>query len=168
MNIVLIGFMGSGKSVVGHKLASELGLTYIDTDQLIEEAAGLSISDIFAQKGEAVFRELETETIKQLQGTDGHVLATGGGMVLRQENVKMLKDLGPLVMLWAEPEMIYQRVKQEKHRPLLEVADPQAEIKRVLDKRTPVYNRVADYKVDTTKLSVNECVEGIIKWLKSR
>lgn len=168
MNIILIGFMGSGKSAVGHQLAKELGLTYIDTDQLIEEKEGISINDIFAQKGEEYFRTLETTVIKELSGTDDYVIATGGGMVLRQENVKMLKQIGPLVLLWAEPPTVYERVKKEAHRPLLNVPDPLAEIKKILDKRTPVYDRVADYKVDTSKLSIDECVKGIKKWLKSR
>ncbi|MFH1684441.1 MAG: shikimate kinase [Candidatus Margulisiibacteriota bacterium] len=168
MNIILIGFMGSGKSAVGHQLAKDLQMDYLDCDELIEKTEKMSINDIFAKKGEPYFRDLETEVIKTLGEYDNFVLATGGGMVLREENVKMLKEIGPLVLLWANPETVYQRVKKETQRPLLNVPDPLAEIKKILDKRTPVYDRVADFKVDTSKLDVAECVKGISKWLKSR
>lgn len=168
MNIILIGFMGSGKSAVGHKLAKELGMDYLDTDELIEKTEELSINDIFSKKGEPYFRNLETEVIKTLGDYDNFVISTGGGMVLRQENVKMLKEIGPLVLLWADPETVYQRVKSETHRPLLNVSDPRAEIKKILDHRTPIYNRVTDLKVDTSKLNVDESVVGIKEWLRSR
>jgi shikimate kinase len=168
MNIILIGFMGSGKSAVGHKLAKELGMDYLDTDEVIEKTEKTSINDIFSKKGEDYFRNLETEVIKTLVDYDNFVISTGGGMVLRQENVKMLKEIGPLVLLWTGPEAVYQRVKSETHRPLLNVSDPRAAIKKILDYRTPIYNRVADLKVDTSKLNVDEAVEGIKAWLKSR
>ena len=168
MNIVLIGFMGSGKSAIGHELAKELDMNYLDTDELIEKAEKISINDIFAKKGEPYFRDLETGVIKTLGDYDNFVISTGGGMVLREENVKMLREIGPLVLLWANPEAVYARVKSETHRPLLNVPDPRAEIKKILDSRTPIYNRVADHKVDTSKLDVDECVKGIMEWLKSR
>ena len=135
----MIGFMGSGKSAIGQELAKELCLTYLDTDQLIEEKEGKSINDIFARQGEEYFRGLETAALRRL-----------------------------LVLLWAGPETIYERVKNETQRPLLKVADPLAEIKKILEQRSQLYNRVADYKVDTSKLSINECVKGIEQWLKSK
>lgn len=168
MNIILIGFMGSGKSAVGHRLAQELKMNYLDTDELIERTEKMSINDIFAQKGESYFRDLETEVIKTLADYDNFVISTGGGMVLREENVKMLKEIGPLVLLWADPEVVYQRVKRETHRPLLNVPDPRREIKKILDYRTPIYNRVADFKLDTSKLNVEEAVKEIRAWLESR
>jgi shikimate kinase len=168
MNIILIGFMGVGKSAIGHKLAQELGMDYLDTDELIEKTEKMSINDIFEKKGESYFRDLETEVIKTLEDYDNFVISTGGGMVLREENVKMLKETGPLVLLWADPEIVYQRVKQETHRPLLNVPDPKAEIKKILDYRMPIYNRAADFKVDTSKLNVSEAVSGIMQWLKLR
>lgn len=168
MNIILVGFMGSGKSAVGHKLAEKLCLSYLDTDQLIEEAAGLSIKQIFAQKGEQVFRDLETEVLQKLQGSDGHVIATGGGMVLRRENVELLRKLGPLVLLWAGPEVIFQRIKGQTHRPLLNVPDPLVEIKKILAGRKAVYDKVADLKVDTSKLNVAQAAERIEQWLASK
>ncbi len=168
MNIILIGFMGSGKSAVGHRLARELKMDYLDTDELIEKTEKMSINDIFAQKGEPYFRDLETEVVRTLSDYDNFVISTGGGMVLREENVRMLKGIGPLVLLWAEPDTVYQRVREHEHRPLLNVPDPKAEIKRILESRTPVYKRVADHVVNTSKLNVDECVEEITEWLRSR
>ncbi|MFH1826381.1 MAG: shikimate kinase [bacterium] len=163
MNIILIGFMGSGKSAVGHELAQELGLHYVDTDEIIAKTEKMSINDIFSQKGEAHFRYLETEVVKTLQDYENFVIATGGGMVLRPENVKMLKEIGPLVLLWAEPEVIFNRIKHEEHRPLLRVADPLAEIKVILGRRVQIYREAADHVVDTSKLSVKEVVHQVIE-----
>lgn len=168
MNIVLIGFMGSGKTVIGKKLAEQLCLTLVDTDEMIEKDAGITINEIFEQKGEDHFRDLETQTISKLLGSDDYVIATGGGMVLREENVKMLKELGPLVLLWASPKAVYKRVEGQTHRPLLNVPDPVGQITRILEQRTPTYERVADFKVDTSKMTVDEIVAGIEKWLRSR
>jgi len=168
MNIILIGFMGSGKSAVGHKLAKELTMDYLDCDEIIEKTAGMSISDIFAKKGEPYFRDLETEVIKTLQDYDNFVIATGGGMVLREENVKMLKEIGPLILLWAEPKTVYERVKKQTHRPLLNVAEPMAEIKKILDFRQPIYYQAADHIVNTSKLTIDEGVREIEEWLKSK
>lgn len=168
MNVILIGFMGAGKSAVGHRLASLEGMDYLDCDELIEQSAKMSINDIFAKKGEEYFRELETATIKTLQDYDNFVISTGGGMVLRQENVKLLKEIGPLVLLWAEPDTVYQRVKRETHRPLLKVADPRAEIEKILARRKPIYERVADHQVDTSKMTVEQAIEEIRQWLRSK
>jgi len=166
MNIVLIGFMGAGKTVVGRELARELGYNYLDTDELIEQTEKRSVTDIFARDGEAYFRELETEVLKTLQDFDGFVLATGGGMVLRPENVALLKSLGPVILLWADPETVYERVKRESHRPLLKVADPLAEIKKRLAEREPHYRQAADETVKTTGKEPAEIAEEIKKWLK--
>ena len=168
MNIILIGFMGSGKSVVGKLLAERLGLAYLDADEEIAGKEGLGINDIFAKKGEPYFRDLETGFLREMKGRGGIVLSTGGGMVLREENVKMLKEMGPLVLLWAEPRVIFERVRNSWHRPLLNVADPMAEIEKILGERKPVYEKVADLKVDTSRLGVNEIGEKIITWLRSR
>ncbi|MFA6548739.1 MAG: shikimate kinase [Candidatus Margulisiibacteriota bacterium] len=168
MNITLIGFMGTGKSAVGQALAGQLGLRYVDADALIEETEKQSINEIFAQKGEAYFRDLETNLLKKLQSSDGCVLAAGGGMVLRAENVKMLKALGPVVLLQASPAVIYARIKNEKHRPLLKVPDPAAEIAKILEKRKTAYAQAADFAVDTSVHSVEAVAQEVIKWLKSR
>jgi shikimate kinase len=168
MNIILIGFMGAGKTVVGKRLAADLGYSYLDCDELIEKTAQQTISEIFARHGETYFRILETEVVKSLPDYDRFVISTGGGMVLRPANVALLKQAGPLVLLWAQPEVIYQRVKEEKHRPLLNVAEPLAEIKKILAARQPLYEQAADYKIDTSKLSVEKVIEEIKQWLKSK
>lgn len=168
MNIILIGFMGAGKSAVGHLLAKELDMSFLDTDELIQKTENRSISDIFKTDGEPYFRGLETEVLKTLQDYDNFVLSTGGGIVLREENVPLLKAMGPLILLWAEPEKIHERVKNETHRPLLQVSDPLAEIKKRLEERAPVYNRVCDFKVDTSGISPEQAVKEIREWLESK
>jgi len=168
MNIVLIGFMGAGKTAVGRLLAAELKLDYLDTDQLIEETEGRTIAQIFKRDGETAFRRLETEVLKTLQDYDNFVLSTGGGMVLRAENVALLKALGPVVLLRASAEVIYQRIKDEKHRPLLDVADPLAEIRQVLAVREPLYDRAADHLVETADLTPAGVAKEISEWLRSK
>ncbi|MGB9613121.1 MAG: shikimate kinase [Candidatus Margulisiibacteriota bacterium] len=168
MNIVLIGFMGVGKSEVGQRLARELAMNFLDTDELIEKTEGRSINEIFKTEGEEYFRNLETEVLETLQDYDNFVLSTGGGMVLREENVSLLKNLGPLILLWADPEVVYERIKEQTHRPLLNVPDPKEEIKKILDFRSPIYNRVADFKVDTSFKTAEEVVLEILGWLKSK
>lgn len=168
MNIILIGFMGAGKSAVGQLLAKELKMNFLDTDELIERTENRKISEIFKAEGEAYFRQVETETLKTLQDYDNFVLSTGGGIVLKEENVQLLKSLGKNIFLWAEPEVIYQRIKNEAHRPLLDVTDPKAEIIRILEVRQPIYEKVADHKINTSAAPVDQVVKEIIEWLKSR
>ncbi|MFH1390437.1 MAG: shikimate kinase [Candidatus Margulisiibacteriota bacterium] len=166
MNIILIGFMGSGKSSVGKALAKRLNIEFLDTDELIEGVEGKKISRIFKEEGEDHFRALETDTLKTLKSYKGFVLSAGGGIVLRQENIDLLKEIGKVVLLTAEPDKIHERVGRETHRPLLNVSDPRAEIARLLEKRRPSYQAAADLTIDTTTLSVTEVAEKIIKELK--
>ena len=160
--------MGVGKTVVGKKLAQELGFKYIDTDQLIEKTKKRSIKDIFKKKGEPYFRDLETEVLKTLHEYENYVISTGGGIVMLEENVKILKEIGPLILLWAEPNVVYERIKDEKQRPLLQVPDPKEEITKILARRKPTYQSVADFMVDTSSLKVEEAVKEIVQWLKSK
>ena len=160
--------MGVGKSALGHLLAKKLGMNFLDTDELIEKTEERTINEIFKADGEEYFRELETEVVKTLQDYDNFVLSTGGGIVLWEENVGLLKSIGPLVLLDADPEIIFTRIKGQTHRPLLQVADPETEIKKILELRRPIYDRVADYKVDTTRISPEQGVEEITQWLKSK
>ncbi|MCU0641415.1 MAG: shikimate kinase [Candidatus Margulisbacteria bacterium] len=168
MNIILIGFMGAGKSAVGQLLARDLGYNYLDTDTLIEQTEKRSVSAIFAAEGEAHFRDLESEVLKTLQDYDGFVLSTGGGMVLRAENISLLKSLGKVILLWADPATLYERVKNETHRPLLKVDDPLAEIKKRLTDREPNYRAAADETINTAGQEPAEIVEEIKQWLKSK
>lgn len=167
-NIVLIGFMGVGKSAIGHKLAKELGMNFIDTDEIIEKTEKTSISKIFENKGEEYFRNLETEVLKTLEDYDNFVISTGGGMVLRKENAAMLKELGPVVLLTADPEVVFERVKAAKTRPLLNVTDPRKRIEEILNCRNPIYNSVADFTVDTSHSKVDEAVIKILGFVKEK
>jgi len=166
MNIILIGFMGVGKTEIGKLLAKKLKMTYVDTDAVIENEQGTTINDIFSKKGEESFRDMETALIGKLAKIDGHVVATGGGMILRPDNVKKLKGIGPLVLLWADPDTVYERVKDSGGRPLLNVEDQKAKIKEILKFRAPIYKGIADLEVDTSRLSPEEASNRIIKFVK--
>lgn len=166
MNIILIGFMGVGKTEVGKLLAKKLKMTYIDTDAMIEQEQGMAINDIFAKKGEEKFRDMETLLLEKLSGLDSHVIATGGGMILRPGNVKKLKAIGSMILLWADPETVFERVKAAGTRPLLKVDDQRAKIKEILEFRAPIYKGVADLEVDTSRLSPEEASNRIIKFMK--
>jgi len=160
MNIILVGFMGSGKTAVGKALAQDSNLEYVDSDDVIELKEKREISQIFAVSGEPYFRKVEKEVIKELSLGDKQVIATGGGVMVNEENRKNLKQNGKIIYLKTDPDTIWQRVKNEVHRPLLEVENPKTRIKDLLDKREPYYQK-ADIIIDTSALSVKEVVEEI-------
>src|SRR5438874_7053483 len=141
-NIVLVGFMGTGKSVVGQRLADRLGRQYVDTDDRLTLDAGRSIPEVFEAEGEAGFRDRETAVLKALVGITGTVLATGGGILGRPENLALLRGLGPLVCLTARPEIILERTQPWESRPMLARAtDPRAAVERLLAERAPQYGQ---------------------------
>jgi len=160
-NIILTGFMGSGKTEVGKRLAQRLGYAFLDTDKLIEEKTGKSISEIFREEGESSFRELETEVIKNLSGITGYIISTGGGIVIREENILSLKNIGLVIWLKASPETIFNRISSETDRPLLNVENPLEHIKKLLSIREQFYSR-ADVSIDTDGLEVDEVVKTIL------
>lgn len=160
-NIILTGFMGSGKTEVGKMLAQRLGYAFLDTDKLIEEKTGKSISEIFREEGESSFRELETEVIKGLSGITGYIISTGGGIVIREENILSLKNIGLVIWLKASPESIFKRISPETHRPLLNVENPLEHIKKLLSIREQFYSR-ADFSIDTDGLEVDKVVKAIL------
>jgi shikimate kinase len=129
-NIILVGFMGSGKSTVGRMLARQLRFRFLDTDKLVEQRARMAIPEIFAQYGEADFRERETAELESLAGLRRHILATGGGIVTVPENIPLLRSLGLVVLLKADPDEIYRRVSRNSERPLLQVEDPRKRVSR--------------------------------------
>ncbi len=165
-NIILIGFMGVGKTEVGKLLAKKLNMTYIDTDSIIENEQGMEINDIFNEKGEESFRDMETKLLDNIAKLKDHVIATGGGIVLRPGNIKKLKSMGPLVLLTSDPETIHKRVKGSGTRPLLNVEDPNAKIKEILEFRMPIYRGIADLEVDTSLLSPEEASNKIAEFAK--
>ncbi len=165
MNIILTGFMGTGKTVVGVKLAQELNWPYIDIDELIIEKENKSISDIFSLQGQEYFRKVETECIAEVIKKDNQVIATGGGAITIDKSYELMKTNGIIICLEAAPEVILDRLKDDKSRPLLAVENPFLEIKNLLDKREKHYNK-ADYKIDTTGKTLDEVTSEIKEKLK--
>ncbi|MEW6103006.1 MAG: shikimate kinase [bacterium] len=165
-NIVLIGFMGSGKSSVGSCLSKILNMKYISTDDIIEEREKMKIRKIFKEKGEKYFREKEKEVISEVSNFDGCVIATGGGIVLNWDNVENLRKNGTLFFLKTKGNVIYERIKGDKQRPLLSVDDPISAIRRILKARLPLYKEAADWTIDTSSLSISEVADRVIKKIK--
>ncbi|WP_425284631.1 shikimate kinase [Bosea robiniae] len=156
--IVLVGMMGSGKSSVGRRLAARLGLPFVDADTEIETAAHMTIPEIFAQRGEAEFREGERRVISRVLTTRAPlVLATGGGAFMNAETRERVKELGISVWLKAEPDVLMRRVRKRSNRPLLQTADPEATLRRMLAEREPVYALA-----DITILSSDEPHEVVV------
>lgn len=161
-NVVLIGFMGSGKSTVGRKLANALNYRFLDTDALIEERGGKTIARIFAEDGEAVFRQIETELLEELSTTcDGCVLSTGGGMPLRPENAALLKKIGLVVLLDAAPEVILERLKDDTQRPLLQGANREEKVRTLYEERLPKYRAASDCVIETENKSFYAIISEI-------
>lgn len=165
-NIVLIGFMGVGKTPIGLKLAEKLKKEFIDTDKEIEASLGMKISEIFNVHGEKYFRLKESEIIARIAAYENHVISTGGGVVLNPKNIEMLRKRGFIVCLSASPEIIYDRVKDDNQRPLLAGEDVYEKIKRILKEREEKY-RCADYYIDTSVISIDEAVDDIIRYISN-
>lgn len=160
-NIALIGFMGTGKSSVGQLVAAQLHFTFLDTDHVIEARAGKTISDIFAQDGEPAFRALEKKIVDELVTRKKTVISTGGGLPANPENFASLKTHSLIVCLWASPEKIWERVRSQSHRPLLNEADPLAKIRRLLAEREPYY-RQADVLLNTEMRALKDVAQQVI------
>ena len=164
-NIVIVGFMGTGKTAVAKALALDLGLKYVSIDAVIEEKEKRPITDIFRDSGEPYFRKVEKETVKDLSALGGQVIDTGGGVVLDQENMTRLKSGGIVICLWASVETIHERTSHARHRPLLNVEDPTGRISELLDSRRPFYEK-ADHHVDTDGENLPAVLEKIKKIIK--
>ena len=164
-NVVLVGFMGTGKTAVGKALAKRLGMKFVDMDAAIEEREGMKISEIFDKKGEQYFRHVEKTVAKDISSQSGLVIAAGGGAVIDEENVRNFKSGGVIFCLVATPDRIFERTKWHIHRPLLNVSDPKEKISELLAKRAEYYAR-ADYRIDTTDLTVDGVVDKITEHLK--
>ena len=164
MNITLIGFMGTGKTVVGKRLARRLGWTFVDVDSLIVGSATEPVAKIFAEHGEGVFRRLETRMIRRVAKGHAQVIATGGGAFVNPENRQLLRAVGPVVGLTASPAVILRRVKPTlRSRPLLARARaPLSRIQQLTRERSAAYAK-ADLTIDGSRLSVDEMVERIWK-----
>jgi shikimate kinase len=166
-NVVLIGFMGSGKSSVGRELARRWGFRFLDTDSIIRHEFGKSISEIFSVFGEPFFRDQEFATLTKLLHCHRSVIATGGGIVIQPRNAILLGKLGTTIWLKADHATIFERVSRNKNRPLLQTDDPEATIAKLLAERAPLYESAADLTVDSSGLSHHEVAERVIAGLKS-
>ncbi|HWN97370.1 MAG TPA: shikimate kinase [Methylomirabilota bacterium] len=160
-NIALCGFMGTGKSSVGRLVAEQLRFAFLDTDTVIEARAGKKIAQIFAEDGEPAFRELEHKIVKELAMRDRTVISTGGGLVVNPENMASLKQHAFVVCLWARPEAIYARVKDQNHRPLLKDPEPLERIRALLTERAPFYKQ-ADVLLNTEIRSPREVAQQVL------
>jgi shikimate kinase len=164
-NIVLIGFMGSGKSTVGRELHHRLGYPLVDMDQVIEQRAGKSIASVFETEGEEKFREMETQLLQELAipAASRRIISTGGGVVGREENRLLLRDLGYVVWLNAPVAVILERTGKNRDRPLLHTEDPRAQVEALLALRKPLYAESSHLKVETTGLDSRELATGILE-----
>ncbi|MEM9218299.1 MAG: shikimate kinase [Cyanobacteria bacterium P01_F01_bin.150] len=156
LNVYLIGMMGSGKSTLGHHVAKALGYRFLDTDILIEKAAGQAISKIFAESGETAFRQLETQILGQVSSYKKMVVATGGGIVVERQNWNFL-HYGVTVWLDVPVNVLYRRLKSDRNRPLLQTDDPQKTLQTILNQRKHLYDQ-ADVHVSITK---NDAAEQV-------
>lgn len=155
--------MGSGKTTIGRLLSSAFTLDFLDTDALIEEKEQVSISDIFKYKGESYFRQSETNVLKSLLDEEKHsiILSTGGGMVLKDENVKLMKEIGMVIYLSASPQTIALRLENDTTRPLLEGKDKLEFITKLLEDRQKFYKNAADYIIHTDDKSLEEIIKEV-------
>jgi shikimate kinase len=162
----MAGFMGTGKSRIGWELSRRLQLTFIDTDRVIERVACMRVSEIFELYGEATFRDYETEIVRRCLKLDEVVISTGGGTVVREENRRLLRSRGPVVVLEASPETVYRRTRRHR-RPLLEGDDPLARIHALMEQRAAVYDAAASIKVASDGRDSAEVVEEIVARLRA-
>lgn len=161
-NLYLIGFMGTGKTSVSGALHQKLGYEEIDTDARIRQEQGMSISDIFQEKGEAFFRQLETDCLKSLQGTEGKVISCGGGMAVKPENAALMKQNGKVILLTAAPETVLERVREDDSRPILQGHKNVQDIARLMERRRQAYENAADITIATDGKTVAEIADEII------
>jgi shikimate kinase len=165
VNIILTGFMGTGKTLVGKKLAKGLKMSYLDTDELIERRERAKIPQIFQEKGEDYFRKVETKIIKEVSSLDRCVISTGGGAILKKENLVALKRKGVIICLSANPKVILKRTRKSQNRPLLKSKDPKSRVLSLLGQRRSFYEK-ADFEVDTSELTTSQVVGRIVDFLR--
>lgn len=164
-NIYLVGFMGCGKSAVAEELGRQTGLNVIDTDARIVMREGMEISEIFEEKGENAFRDIETDVLKDVSKKGGNIISCGGGIILRDENITVMKRYGIVILLTAEPETIYERVCNDDKRPLLNDDMSVKHISDMLGERRSFYEKAADVIIETDSMAVNEIAAYICEYV---
>ncbi len=158
--------MGAGKSSVGRSLHRRTGLALHDTDEIVTSKFGMSIPEIFAEHGEKNFREAETEALRRVRTEEQTIIITGGGIVLRKENVEILKRLGVIVWLDGDEETLFARTSRKQNRPLLQTKNPRKTFSQILGARRPLYANIADIRVDTSVLTDEEVAVAILAKLR--
>jgi len=161
-NIYLIGLMGAGKTTIGRQLANALRVPFYDSDKAIEEQTGVNISTIFEYEGEEGFRIREQNMIQELTQIDGIVLATGGGVILKEENRRVLKEKGFVIYLECSIDKILQRTRRDKQRPLLDTDDPRKRIETLFSQRKDFYSSTSDFRIDTSTMQSKTVVQHIL------
>jgi shikimate kinase len=156
--------MGAGKSTIGRFVAEQLGLRFVDSDQVIQQRTGVDIPTIFEFEGEAGFRKRESSVIDELSREEGIVLATGGGAVLAEQNRRLLQERGSVVYLHCTPQQQYKRTARDRNRPLLQTADPLKVLKELMEVRDPLYREVADLIVTTDRKNAQSVALVIREW----
>lgn len=154
--------MGCGKTSVGRRLAGLTGHRYVDTDEQVIQAEGLSITEIFAAKGEAGFREAEEKALAGLVGVSGIVLSTGGGVILKPDNRILLKKIGTVAWLDANPDLLFERASRSGKRPLLHTDNPRGTFDALLASRRELYGEASDFRLDVTALSLDEAAQSLL------
>ncbi len=168
-NVILTGFMGCGKSSTGIKLSYRMKMPLLDTDKMIEKKQRCTISELFETQGEEAFRNLETECIRQILKERGnYVISVGGGLPVREENRKVLKELGMVVYLRIRPETVYNRLKDDTTRPLLQTESPLEKIRELMELRSGFYEEGADLIIDADDMESEEVLSEIVKGYKKR
>ncbi|MGI5892592.1 MAG: shikimate kinase [Bacillota bacterium] len=162
-NIVLIGFMGSGKTVIGRAVSRLTDYEFVDTDGEIEKVTGLTINQIFKKYGQRRFRSEEELVLKKLLNRESLVIAAGGNIDLESDNLELLKESGFFVLLEANPEVLYQRLCRKNTRPLIGKRPTMDRINELLNERREHYEELADFRLDTSEVSVEEAAEMIVK-----
>ncbi|MCI7812647.1 MAG: shikimate kinase [Lachnospiraceae bacterium] len=163
-HIILIGFMGSGKTSVGHHLSEALSLPFLDTDEEIEKNSQMKITDIFSQYGERYFRNLETETLEKLsEDQDRKVISVGGGLPVEKVNQPYLKEMGSVIFLEAKEDTLVTRLQGDTTRPMLKGADLRERIRTLMAQRQEAYDKVADFHIQTDEKTFEEIIEEIVR-----
>ena len=154
--------MGAGKSSVGRCLERRTGLSRLDTDEMAAIKLGLSVPEIFSKFGQEKFREIETQMLRELDPAKPMIIVTGGGIVLRDGNVDLLRQVGTIVLLEADEDTLFERASRKKNRPLLQTENPRATFAELLRTRTPLYAKVANIRIDTSSLNQDDVAEMIL------
>jgi len=154
--------MGAGKSSVGCCLERRTGLRRFDTDEMAATKLGLSVPEIFSKFGDEKFRDIETQILRELDPAKAMIIVTGGGIVLRNENVGLMRQLGTIVLLEADEDTLFERASRRKNRPLLQTENPRTTFAELLGTRTPLYAKIADIRIDTSSLNQDDAAEMIL------